>query len=259
MAPLLETRALTVKFGGHLAVSKVDLTVDAGGIVGLIGPNGAGKTTTFNMISGVQTPTSGSVHLQGQDVSKVGAHQRARLGIARTFQRLEVFSSMTVRENVLVGGEIRESWARRTPAGPQLLAHSNADLTLAEEVELLLERLQISNLADSLVGELPTGSARLVELARALAIRPKLLLLDEPASGLDETETEHFADLLVELATAGLGILLVEHDVPLVMKVCSNISVLDFGQIIATGTPKEIQTNQVVLDAYLGSGEGAHG
>ena len=250
---LLETRALTIRFGGHLAVSEVDLSVEAAAVTGLIGPNGAGKTTMFNMICGVLAPTSGSVHLDGKDVSKLGTHTRARRGIGRTFQRLEVFSSMTVRENILVGCEIRQGWSRATPSGPQLLAPDGADLSASAEVELLLDRLGLTESADVRVGQLSTGRARLVELGRALAIRPRVLLLDEPASGLDDTETTEFGDLLGELARSGLSILMVEHDVPLVMKVCSQIYVLDFGRIIATGGPAEIQANEAVLNAYLGS------
>jgi len=250
---LLETRGLTIRFGGNLAVSEVDLDVDAGCVTGLIGPNGAGKTTTFNMICGVLAPTSGRVVLGGEDISRVGTHKRARKGIGRTFQRLEVFSSMSVRDNILVGCEIRQGWARSTPAGRQLLAPEGADLGADDEVELIMDRLGLTESADVRVGQLSTGRARLVELGRALAIRPRVLLLDEPASGLDETETEEFGELLVQLAGAGLSILMVEHDVPLVMKVCSQIFVLDFGRIIASGSAQEIQQNESVLNAYLGS------
>ena len=235
---LLETRGLTMRFGGNVAVSDVDLAVEGGAATGLIGPNGAGKTTTFNMICGVLTPSGGTVTLGG---------------IGRTFQRLEVFSSMSVRDNIVVGAEIRESWARTTPAGPQLLA-GGADLDRDDEVSLILERLGLMDVAEARVGELPTGQARLVELGRALAIRPKVLLLDEPASGLDDAETASLASLIAELTAAGLAVLLVEHDVPLVMSVCSMIYVLDFGRIIASGTPDQVQQNQTVLDAYLGSG-----
>jgi branched-chain amino acid transport system ATP-binding protein len=244
---------LTVRFGGHLAVADVDLDVPAGGVTGLIGPNGAGKTTTFNMISGVQRPSGGRIHLGGVDISGAGTHKRARMGIGRTFQRLEIFSSMTVRDNVRVGAEIRRGWSRTTPSGPQLLAPAGSEPSIDEEVDLLLDRLELTDVAEVGASQLPTGQARLVELARALAIRPRLLLLDEPASGLDDRETEHFGELLVELGSAGLAIFLVEHDVPLVMRVCSQIYVLDFGQIIASGSPADIQANQVVLDAYLGS------
>lgn len=249
---LLETRGLSIRFGGHLAVSSVDLDVEAGAVTGLIGPNGAGKTTTFNLICGVLAPSGGRVLLDGRQIGHIGTHQRARLGIGRTFQRLEVFGSMTVRENVLVGAEIRQGWARFTQSSPQLLA-GGEDLSLEDEVDLLVDRLGLGGVSGVRVGELPTGQARLVEIARALAIRPRVLLLDEPASGLDDSETEHLGELMTQLAEAGLAILLVEHDVPLVMKVCSQVHVLDFGQIIARGTPTEVQANEIVQSAYLGA------
>jgi len=248
---LLETRGLTVRFGGNLAVSGVDLDVEAATITGLIGPNGAGKTTMFNLICGVLQPSAGRVNLEGHDISKLGTYRRARRGIGRTFQRLEVFSSLTARENVLVGAEIRQGWARSSPTGPQLLAPHD-DLALADEVELILERLGLSAVADMRVGQLPTGQARLVELGRALAVRPRVLLLDEPASGLDEPESEAFGELMIELAHAGLAVLLVEHDMELVMRVCSVISVLDFGRIIASGPAAEVQQSPAVRVAYLG-------
>lgn len=249
---VLEVDRLSVRFGGHLAVSDCSLRVDGGRVCGLIGPNGAGKTTTFNAICGVVQPSSGQVRLDDRPISKLGTHQRARLGIGRTFQRLEVFGSLTVRENLQVGLEIRRSWSRRRDALPQYLA-GGGDPAPTEEIDLIIEALELGALADELVGALPTGHARLVELGRALAARPSILLLDEPASGLDDTETEAFGDLLVRLAANGLGILLVEHDVALVMRVCEHLSVLDFGQIIASGTPDEVRSNEAVLAAYLGS------
>ena len=251
----LEVRNLSVRFGGHLAVSDVSIAVAGGRISGLIGPNGAGKTTTFNAICGVITPTSGTVLLGGRDISKLSTHQRARHGIGRTFQRLEVFSSLSVRDNVQVGLEIRRSWARRRGASPQFLA-DGAELPPVAEVDLILDRLGLQDVSDLPVGSLPTGQARLVELGRALAARPSVLLLDEPASGLDENETEDFGDLLIHLAAAGLGILLVEHDISLVMRVCEQLSVLDFGQVIAQGPPSEIRADESVLAAYLGSTAG---
>ncbi len=249
---VLEVDRISVRFGGHLAVSDCALRVEGGRVSGLIGPNGAGKTTTFNAICGVVQPSSGEVRLDGRNISGLGTHKRARLGIGRTFQRLEVFSSLTVRENIQVGLEIRRSWSRRKAALPQYL-DAGGDPEPQAEIDLIIERLDLGGLADELVGSLPTGHARLVELGRALAARPSVLLLDEPASGLDDAETDAFGDLLVTLAANGLGILLVEHDVALVMRVCEHLSVLDFGQIIASGTPDEVRSNEAVLAAYLGT------
>ena len=249
---VLEVDRVSVRFGGHLAVSECSLRVEGGRVSGLIGPNGAGKTTTFNAICGVVQPSSGQVRLDGRDISRIGTHKRARLGIGRTFQRLEVFSSLTVRENIQVGLEIRRSWSRRKGTLPQYLA-DGGDPGHDAEIELILDRLDLRGLAEEQVGSLPTGHARLVELGRALAARPSVLLLDEPASGLDDNETEAFGDLLVALAANGLGILLVEHDVALVMRVCEHLSVLDFGQVIASGSPDVVRANEAVLAAYLGT------
>ena len=237
---LLETQEVNVRFGGHHAVRDVDLVVDAGIVTGLIGPNGAGKTTTFNVITGLQETTGGRVVLEGEDISGLKAHKRARLGIARTFQRLEVFGSLSARENLLVAAEIRKGWSG-----------DKTDPT--HIVEEIIERVGIGSVADERVDSMPTGLARLVELGRALATQPKVLLLDEPASGLDDSESESFADLLVDLAGDGMAVLMVEHDVQLVMRVCKLVHVLDFGAIIAVGTPDEIQRNEKVLEAYLGT------
>jgi len=238
--PLLEVRDAAVRFGGINALKDVSLDVDSGAITGLIGPNGAGKTTCFNVITGLQETVSGRIQLDGEDVTKLGPHKRARKGLARTFQRLEVFGSLTARENVLVAAEIRAGWSG-DKADPGAVADE------------LLERVGITNVAHDRVDAMPTGLARLVELARALAARPRVLLLDEPGSGLDDTESEAFADLLLELAAEGLGILIVEHDVELVMRVCKQIFVLDFGEIIANGTPRDIQRDERVQAAYLGT------
>jgi len=238
---LLEVRGANVRFGGHAAVRDVDLDVEPGQVTGLIGPNGAGKTTLFNVITGLQEIVSGCVTLDGNDLTRAKAHVRARAGIARTFQRLEVFGSLTARDNILTAAEIRKSWAHHRHGDP------------VAETEDLLDRVGIRGVADERVDAMPTGLARLVELARALATQPTVLLLDEPASGLDDSESESFADLLLQLAGEGMAILLVEHDVQLVMRVCAHIHVLDFGAILAVGTPSEIQQNQMVLDAYLGA------
>lgn len=249
---VLQVKDLSVRFGGHLALTDVSLSVPTKSIVGLIGPNGAGKTTMFNAISGVVQPTSGTVEIMGRDVSREATHKRARRGLGRTFQRLEVFSSLSVADNVRTGLEIRQGWARRGGAERQFLAQ-DPDLRPDAEVELILDRLGLGDVATVPVGSLPTGQARLVELGRALAARPSVLLLDEPASGLDDLETEEFGKLLGELAEAGLGILLVEHDVSLVMAVCSQIYVLDFGQVIASGPPEQIRDDAAVKTAYLGT------
>jgi branched-chain amino acid transport system ATP-binding protein len=232
---LLEIREVMVRFGGVMAVGGVDLDVQAGEITGLIGPNGAGKTTLFNVISGMQDPTAGMVSVNGVDISHESPHRRAKRGLARTFQRLELFASLTVRDNVRVAAE--------------LASLTNIDST----VNRLLEKVGVSHLADKTAGELPTGSARLVEIARALATGPQLLLLDEPASGLDESESDRLGTLLRELTEDGLGVLLVEHDMSLVMRVCDSIYVLDLGMIIAHGTPEYIQHDPQVLQAYLGA------
>jgi branched-chain amino acid transport system ATP-binding protein len=238
---LLECRGINVRFGGNVAVRDVDLDVEAGTITGLIGPNGAGKTTTFNVITGLQEPVSGSVVLDGRDITRLPAHKRARLGIARTFQRLEVFGSLSARDNILTAAEIRRSWSGERDIDPQA------------ETERIIDLVGIGDVAHEKVDAMPTGLARLVELGRALATRPSVLLLDEPASGLDESESDEFAQLLVDLAGTGVAVLLVEHDVQLVMKVCSLIHVLDFGAILAVGTPAEVQSDRAVLDAYLGA------
>ena len=238
---LLEAREVSVRFGGHLAVNKVDLEVEAGRVTGLIGPNGAGKTTIFNALTGLQETSGGHVFIDGGDVSRLAPHKRARKGMARTFQRLELFSLLTVRENVLVGAEVRKRWARDKAADPEAIV---ADV---------LERIGLTDLADQRVDSLPTGKARLVELARALASQPRVLLLDEPSSGLNEAETHEMATVLRQVADEGLAVLLVEHDMSLVMGVCEQIFVLDFGEIIASGDPAAIQGNPVVQEAYLGA------
>jgi branched-chain amino acid transport system ATP-binding protein len=240
---LLDVQDVTVRFGGHTALSSVSLSVDAGSITGLIGPNGAGKTTMFNVITGLLAPTRGKVVLDGDDIGGRLPYKRARLGMARTFQRLELFGQLTVRENIQIAGGLRKQWGRRGPAtqGP------------VPAVDELLERVGLGGVAEVRADSLPTGQGRLVELARALAIRPRLLLLDEPASGQDEEETRAFAALLRSLAGEGMAILLVEHDMDLVMQVCSHIYVLDFGQLMAAGDPASVRADPKVQAAYLGT------
>jgi branched-chain amino acid transport system ATP-binding protein len=237
---LLSVEEVSVRFGGVMALQDVDLTADPGMVTGLIGPNGAGKTTLFNVITGLQDPTSGKVLIDGEDVSGRKAHQRARLGLARTFQRLEVFGSLTARENVLVAAEIRRRWSK-DGSNPK------------EVTEEILERVGITAAANGRVDAMPTGLARLVELARALAANPRLLLLDEPASGLSHEEVERLAGFIRALSDEfALTVLLVEHHMNLVMRVSQTVHVLDFGKLIASGTPDEVRANPAVIEAYLG-------
>jgi branched-chain amino acid transport system ATP-binding protein len=231
---------VNVHFGEHHAVRDVSLTVDAGQVVGLIGPNGAGKTTTFNAISGVQKCT-GQVQLDGVDVSAAPPHRRSRLGMNRTFQRLEVFGSMTAFENIRTAAEIASRARRESMRG----ARAAAD----EVIALLGLEAVTGRRADAL----PTGQARLVELGRALVTKPKVLLLDEPASGLDDVETQRLAGVISMIRDQGMAVLIVEHDIDLVMSLCSKIVVLNLGAEIATGPPEEIRGNRQVQDAYLGT------
>jgi branched-chain amino acid transport system ATP-binding protein len=237
---LLSAEHVSVRFGGVVALSDTSLEVEPGLVTGLIGPNGAGKTTLFNVITGLQDPTAGRVLLEGVDITDKSPYRRARMGIGRTFQKLEAFGSLSAKENVLVAAEQCKTWDRsRGRAG-----------VIADE---MLARVGISDVADFMVGTLPTGTARLVELARALATNPRALLLDEPSSGLNEDETREMAALLRTLVQDGLAVLLVEHDMSFVMGTCELIYVLDFGQIIAIGAPAEIQADPRVQTAYLGS------
>ena len=237
---LLEVRGVTVTFGGLVAVSDVTLDADSGRVTGLIGPNGAGKTTLFNVITGLQRPAKGTVFLDGKDISDLAPYQRARRGMARTFQRLELFGTLTVRENVEVAASIARRWAPDSEAPSALAAR-------------LIDRVGLSPVADVRTDALPTGQGRLVELARSLATRPRVLLLDEPASGQSTSETEYFADVLRDLCADGMAIVLVEHDMSLVMSVCQYIHVLDFGSTLVAGTPEQVRNDPAVLAAYLGS------
>ena len=240
---LLTVHEVSVRFGGLQALNGVSLDGDVGHVTGLIGPNGAGKTTLFNIVTGLLAPNAGRVELDGQDITRRKPHQRSRLGIGRTFQRLETFGSLTASENVLVAAEMRQGWSRDRSKSP---------VTLTREI---LERVGLEAVADERVDRLPTGTARLVELGRALATQPRVLLLDEPSAGLNESETATLGDLLREVAASGLAVLLVEHDMQFVMGTCERIHVLDFGRIISAGTPKDVQADETVRAAYLGEAE----
>ena len=241
MAPAaLTVREVSVRFGGLQALDAVDLSVAAGEVHGLIGPNGAGKTTLFNVITGLQRPNQGTVILGQHDVTTAKPHVRARLGLGRTFQRLELFGSLSARENVQMAAEVQ----RHKLAGGR---------TPAEEAEFQLERMGIAHIADEPTDSLPTGLARLVELARTLATSPDVLLLDEPSSGLNAVETHALGQVLTTLAKAGMGVLLVEHDMTLVMGICARVDVLDYGQVISRGDPETVRADPLVQAAYLGA------
>ncbi|HEX9374827.1 MAG TPA: ABC transporter ATP-binding protein [Actinomycetota bacterium] len=256
--PLLEARSVTVRYRGLVAANEISLGVSPGEMVGLIGPNGAGKTTVLGVLSGFVRPTEGRVFLDGRDVTEWAPEQRAGSGLARTFQRLELFRTMTAWENLLVAAEARfadaefiADLAGRTRRGP---ARSAAAQVMA--------LMGLRDVGDRRAGELPLGLGRLLEIGRALCTGPRILLLDEPAGGLDEAETERLAALLRDIRDDGVGILLVEHDLSLVMELCHRVAVMDFGSLIAEGTPDEVRADPDVQAAYLGtevSGAGAPG
>jgi branched-chain amino acid transport system ATP-binding protein len=231
---------ITVRFGGIQALNEVDVAVKAGTVHGLIGPNGAGKTTLFNVITGLQPPTRGRVRFDGDDITRSSPHRRARKGMARTFQRLELFDTLTARENVKMAAETQR---RRLPSG----------VSPDAVTERLLALVGLLDIADEPTDSLPTGLARLVELARAMATTPSVLLLDEPSAGLNPEETTTLGKILVTLASEGMAVLLVEHDMSLVMSICHEVTVLHYGEIITTGDPGTVRADPAVQAAYLGA------
>ena len=249
---LLSIEGLGISFGGLKAVNDVSFTVKPGEIVSVIGPNGAGKTTLFNMISGVYQPGSGKVMLNGEDVTAMSPHLLARRGMCRTFQNLQVFQSMTVLENVVSGYHLKESGHVLSDLLNLPSSRRRAKAAEAGARELL-KRVGLERAAEREAGSLSYGSLKRLEIARAMALKLKVLLLDEPAAGCNAVETEEIDHLIAEIAASGVAILLVEHDMKMVMRISNHIVVLDHGEKIAEGDPASVSRNPAVIAAYLGA------
>ena len=249
---VLKANSITIVFGGLRAVENFSIEIKEGELVGLIGPNGAGKTTVFNMLTGVYTPTSGTIELKGQDVTKLTPHERVKIGISRTFQNIRLFKRMSVIENVKVSSNVHMKYSIFDGIFKTKKYWAEEDKATQEAKEIL-EVLGLSEFEDEQAQNLPYGKQRKLEIARALASHPAILCLDEPAAGMNPTETEELMETIkIVREKFNTAILLIEHDMKLVMGICEWIKVISFGKEIATGTPEEIKANKEVITAYLG-------
>lgn len=250
---MLEVRSLTQRFGGITALEDISFTVARGDITGVIGPNGAGKTTLFNIVTGIYTQTSGTVLLDGVDISSLPPEKLAPKGLVRTFQNIELFGNMTVLENVMLGLHSRSS-SGIFACMAKMPWHLREERTIREQAAAWLDFCGITDLAEQKAANLPFGKGRLLEIARAMAVKPAIMLMDEPAAGLNNHETGELATLIRKIRATGVTVVLVEHDMELVMDICDRIIVLNLGTKLAEGTPRQIQENPAVIAAYLGEG-----
>ncbi len=256
---LLETEGLTRAYGGVVAVNKVNFSVEAGLITGLIGPNGAGKTTLFNNMTGLDNPSSGKVFFNNKDITGYPAHKICRMGIARTFQNIRLFKDLSVVENVMIGRHFKtgksETKGRFVNALKSYVYLKREEQEIYEKADSWLDFFEMGQFKNELAKNLPYGKQRELEITRALATEPQLLFLDEPAAGMNPQETEHLMSIIRKIRDLGITVVLIEHDMKLVMNICDTITVLNYGQKLAEGTPREIKHNPSVVEAYLGKEE----